>query len=66
MKHVSRARALYRNLHFWLYLLSLVGKFLGDIKGVKTYIGKILVIRKDSFTKNIGQRIVIFSRICNT
>ena len=63
MKHVSRARALYRNLHFWLYLLSLVGKFLGDIKGVKTYIYGILVLGKDIFEKHIEQLSIIFGRL---
>ena len=38
-------------------------KLLGDIKGIKTYIDDIIVLRKDRFEKNIDQLIIIFGRL---
>ena len=40
-----------------------VDKLIGDTKGVKTYIGDILVFSKDSFEKHIGQLKIIFWRL---
>ena len=38
-------------------------KTLGDIKGVKTYIGDIIVLRRVCFTKHIDQLRIIFGRL---
>ena len=40
-----------------------VDKLLSDIKGVKTYINDIPVLRKDLFRKHIEQMIMIFGRL---
>ena len=40
-----------------------VGKLLGDIEGVKTYINDILVLSKDYFTKHIEKLRIIFGRL---
>ena len=40
-----------------------VDKLLGDIKGIKTYIDDILVLRKESFYNNIEQLRIIFRRL---
>ena len=42
---------------------SKVGELLSDIEGVKTYIGDILVLSKDWFTKHIAQMRTIFGRL---
>ena len=38
-------------------------KLLGDIEGVKNYIGNILVLIKDYFRNHIEQLITIFDRL---
>ena len=38
-------------------------KLSGDIKGVKTYIGDILVLRKDCFINHMEQMRMIFGRL---
>ena len=40
-----------------------VDELLGDIKGVKTYINYILLLRKDLFRKHIEQLRIMFSRL---
>ena len=40
-----------------------VDELLCDIESVRTYIEDILVLRKDSFEKNIGQTRIIFGRM---
>ena len=40
-----------------------VYEILGDIEGVKTYIGDILVLSKDCFRNHIEQLIMIFGRL---
>ena len=44
-------------------LQAKLGKLISDIEGVKTYIGDILVLSKDSFDKHIDQLIIIFVRL---
>ena len=39
---------------------SKVDELLGDVKGVKTYIGDIIVLGKDSFENHIEQLRIIF------
>ena len=40
-----------------------VNELLGDIKGVKTYADDILVLFKESLSKNIEQLMIIFGRL---
>ena len=41
-------------------------ELLGNILGVKKYIGNVLVLREGSFYQHIDQIIVILSRLCTT
>ena len=40
-----------------------VYKLLGDIKGIKTYIGDILISSRDGFENHIEQLKIIFGRL---
>ena len=42
---------------------SKVDELLGDIKGVKTYIGDIIFLSKGCFTKQIDQLRIVFGRL---
>ena len=58
----------YNHLPMGMYALvdifqAKVDELLGDIGGIKTYIGDILVLIKDSFEKYIEQLRIIFGRL---
>ena len=46
-------------------LQAKVDKLLGDIEGVKTYIGDVLVLKTYCFKKHIEHLGMIFRRLCN-
>ena len=41
-----------------------VDKLIGDIEGVKTHIGDIIILRKYCFGKHIENLIMVFGRLC--
>ena len=51
------------NVNFWGCLQAKLDKLLGDIKGVKIYIGDIMVVIKDRFPKHIDRLIIVLYNV---
>ena len=51
------------DLQLWRYFQAKVYYLIKFIENFKTYIDNIQVLRKDIFTKNVGQKRIIFDEL---